>query len=133
MVQMFSTSARKMIHASNSHLLITLFLSYHNGNKLSISISAGAMATAVAAAGMAAVTVVVIMVVAGDGGIMAKGARHKSGGLFIRIAGGPGDQCDPGVFQGCFGPFADTAADQDIHAVFTQETGQSPMAGAAGV
>lgn len=132
MVQMFSTSARKMIHASNSHLLITLFLSYHNGNKLSISISAGTVATAVIAAGMIA-AVVVIMVVAGDGGIMAKDARHKSGGLFIRIAGGPGDQCDPGVFQGCFGPFADTAADQDIHAVFTQETGQSPMAGAAGV
>ena len=99
---------------------------------LSISISAGAMATAVAAAGMAAVTVVVIMMVAGNRGVMPESARHISGSLFVGAARGACNQGDSRIFQGGFGAFADTAADQHIHAAFTQKAGQCSMAGTAG-
>ena len=86
-------------------------------------------AAAVAAAGMGLLTV---MMVAGGGFGVNQRTGQQVGHALIRIAGATGVQPDAGLGQSHLGAGTDTAAEQAVHAVRCQESGQGTVAAAVG-
>ena len=73
--------------------------------------------------------VVVVMMVALEGVVMDERAFQEGFSRRVHISRSSGDQLNPAAFQGLLRACADSAADEDIYAVFRQQCGQSRMAG----
>ena len=66
-------------------------------------------------------------------GIIVQAAAQQSLHLSVRISGSAGKQLDASLGQGIAGAAADTAANQGLHPVGSQESRQGPVAAAVGV
>ena len=87
----------------------------------------------VLAAGVAAAVVTILVVVAALGvGVEGQLACQQIGHLAVRVAGDAGVELDARLGQGGAGAAADAAADQGIHPVAPEKTGQSAVAAADG-
>ena len=87
------------------------------------------------AAGMLPAAVAFAVVVVGAGGFRVVGQFPRQKGLrrLVRLPGNPGIEADPRLCQSCPGPAADASADQVGDPLLPKESGQGPVAAAAGL
>ena len=93
------------------------------------------MAVVVAAmlAAMVAVIVTVVVMIAADVGIVVETAVQKCLHSAVGVAGSAAVELNTGLSQSVLSAGADAAADENVHPVGQQETGQSAVAAAVGI